>query len=85
MRLIIRSPSDAVLDMDTICVLFVRSEPVAVVRKIDDGDIWEAYQTFAIDIETADIVRCWLDGYISTSANLKSLNMDTLLEVIKSW
>ena len=85
MRLTIKSLFEAVLDMDNIRVLFVRSVPVAVVRRLDSNEHWEAYQAVVENKETAEIIRCWIDDYISTASNLKALNIDVLLEIIAKW
>lgn len=83
MRLTIRSLFEAVLDMDSVRVLFVRSQPVAVVRMHNENEKWEAYQINVANKETAEMIKCWFDDYISTVSDLRVLAMESLMELIK--
>jgi hypothetical protein len=83
MRLTIRSLFEAVLDMGSVRVLFVRSQPVAVVQMCDTSEKWEAYQTSVANKETAEMIRCWVDDYISTASDLRVLDMESLMAYIK--
>lgn len=85
MRLTIKSLFEAVLDMDDVRILFVRSSPVALVRKMDEHEHWEAYYTVMENKETAEIIRCWIDDYISTASDLRVFNLEALSDIIKKW
>lgn len=85
MRLIIISMAEAVLDAENLKVLFIKSHPVAAVKKLNDKDRWTAYQTSSQDKDTMVTIKTWLDGYISNASDLMNLDMEALMEILKRW
>lgn len=85
MSLIILSMVEAVLEAEDLKILFIKSQPVAAVKKINDGDHWEAYQIALQNKEDTLAVRYWLEGYISRASDLRNLDMTALMEIIKQW
>jgi hypothetical protein len=81
MRLVIHSSHEAVLDIDDIKVLFINSNPVAMVKRKDrNRDVWEGYKDSSVHGEVDDYVSVWFGDYTVCKQNTGFL--DSALEEV---
>ena len=83
MRLVILSSQEAVLDIDDIKVLFINSNPVAMVKRRNSNlDVWEGYKDSSVHGEVNDYINVWFGDYAVCKQNIGFLD-DALHQILR--